>query len=175
MKLLKITNQIKTKNISKLEGYKEFAQIQCFSNHSKINDEDTKTSYCLNNKGERVKPQSANCGKNGLKLINSENVYQCAGTEYKYYYCNGKLVVTTCYTGKRVNYGMYCDDDSQIENGKCHYVTNVNPEANYSCRAGDKKVEEEQMCIHNYTTEPQKIYKCPQGYFLGTDQKCYLV
>lgn len=156
------------------EDYTGQPTIECYSNHTKKIDAETKTSYCQNDKGEKVSPISVRCDI-GLDLINNENVYQCKGTKYNYYYCKGKLVGTTCYPGKLVNYGMYCDDESEIENGKCNYVTNIKPTANYSCHEGDKKIDEEkQMCIHKYTTEPKKVYKCPNGYFLGTDQKCYI-
>lgn len=161
--------------INEVAGYKELAQVTCYSNHTKKTDESTKTSYCLNLNNERVPAQSVTCTKTGLKLTNNGNTYQCTGTKYNYYSCSGKLVGTTCYTGKRVNYGMYCDDGSEIVNAKCQYVTNVKPITTGNCPNNYEPISgNPRICSREWVTDAQKTYNCPSGYILTSDYKCKL-
>ena len=160
------------KFIRDLGEHVEFADIKCYSNHSKVTDSNSQTSYCQNLNGERVKPQSVTCKKNNLKLINNDNIYQCIGTKYEYYVCPGKLVGTKCYTGKRVNYGMYCEDGSSVINGKCLTETDVKPTVMPNCPGNFKPIPNTNTCGYEWVIDAIKTYKCPSGYILTDDYKC---
>ncbi|MBE6147162.1 MAG: hypothetical protein E7168_02380 [Firmicutes bacterium] len=158
------------------ESYVDYAQINCPANSVKTIDDNSKKSYCLDSDRNVVSPLKAICSRDS-EVIKNENGYYCSGIKYYYYYCgqNHRIEGTTCTPGVSVRWGMYCDDNSEVQNGKCHYVTDVEPIGNYTCRNGDKKVDGSlDTCVHEDISDLKVTYKCSNGYSLTSDEKCKL-